>query len=512
MSVLASVFTRRRAFWHRHATRIGCSQCAALMAAVCILVFPATALTEEVKPVTPLDRARLVIEETRPLEVDRGDRIPFIVWPLQNVTAETDDDLEDVLKQLADRGIAVVTNWNTRNKEASLNEALRSAAIHKKLGIPVVVNSTSVMSLFFNGDESTAHVTADGETFFDLSHSDRVKIGCPFAAQGRYNAIREQVEFFVKGYHNAGMPLDIVIADWEIDGPIEWNDAWGHAKRCARCRENIPNIENFGEFQAAYRIIRSEMQRECYAKVVRGYFPEALVGNYAVYPHNGLRYWYDYFEDDAGDEHPYVADQQARYRPWFHEYSLCRYTFGMPVVYTWYRTFDWYDFENPDYRWFYNMLLVASNAGRSAGPSTPLITFVHWHTTAPPKDAQPHVQQFSEVAYQELLWHILLRGHDGLAMWCRREELAKETRLVQEVYAAALQYKEFLDKGEPVTFDVPTQPGPVVSGLRLGDRVLVRRTDFDETAGPVELTVDGRVVPVPRAGGECQILRVGRSP
>ena len=307
----------------------------ALAAVACgLAVSPAVSAAEQ-KPMTPLDRARLVTEETRPLKIERGDRIPFIVWPLQNVTAETDAELEEVLKKLADRGTAVVTNWNTRNKEASLREALRSAAIHKKLGIPVVVNSTSVMSLFFNGDESTAHMTADGETFFDLSHSERIKIGCPFAAQGRYGAIREQVEYFVKGYHDAGMPLDIVIADWEIDGPIEWNDAWAHAKRCSRCRENIPNIENFGEFQAAYRIIRSEMQRECYAKVVRGYFPEVLVGNYAVYPHNGLR---------------------------------------------------------------------------------------------------------------------------------------------------------------------------------LGDRVLVRRTDFDDTAGPVKLTVQGQVLSVSRADGECQVLRIGRSP
>ncbi len=479
---------------------------AVLAAIVCVLAcLPLTAADK--KPLSPLDRARLVIAKTQPLEVERGKRMPFIVWPLRNLTAKTDAELEDVLRKLSDRGMATVIGWNTRNREASLKEALRSAAIHKKLGIPVVVDSTSVMNLFFNGDESTAHVAADGEKFFDMSQSKRIKIGCPFAVKDRYDAIREQVEYFVAGYKNAGMSLDIVVADWEIDGPIEWNDSWAHAKRCVRCRKNIVNIQNFGEFQAAYRIIRSDMQRECYAKVVLQHFPSALVGNYAVYPHQGMRYWYDYFEKNAADDHPYVADQQARYRPWFHEYSLCNYTFGMPVVYTWYRTFEWYDFKNADYRWFYNMLLVASNAGRSAGPDTPLITFVHWHTTAPPKDATP-VQQFSEDAYQELLWHMLLRGHDGLAMWCMRDELVKETRLVQEVYAASLRYKEFLDHGVPICFDTPKQPGPVVSGLRWGNRVLVRRTDFEPATGPVKLTVGGQTLSVPRVSGHCQILQL----
>jgi hypothetical protein len=33
-------------------------------------------------------------------------------------------------------------------------------------------------------------------------------------------------------------------------------------------------------------------------------FPGVLVGNYVVYPHNGFRYWYDYFEGFVeGAEH-----------------------------------------------------------------------------------------------------------------------------------------------------------------------------------------------------------------
>jgi hypothetical protein len=462
------------------------------------------------RDLSPLGLAKWVLEETRPLAFPRGGRLPFIVWGLRGLPAEPEAELESLLRGLDERGIATVTPWGGGDRQASLDYAARVAGIQKKLGLEVVVDTTGVMGSFFNGDERTAHVRDNGEPFFDLSFSPGVKIGCPFTVHFRYEAIREQVEFFVRAYRERDLPLDVLIADWEVDGPIEWNEAWAHSRQCRRCREHIANIGNFHEFQAALRVVRCEMQREAYASVVKRYYPRALVGNYAVCPHGGWRHWYDYFEADASDDMPFLADQGARYRPWFHEFSLTGFTFAMPVVYTWYRTFGWYDFAEPDYRWFYNLLLVASDAGRHTAANIPIISFVHWHTTAPPDNADPAVRQLSEARYRELLWHMLLRGHDGLAMWCMGPETGVETRLVQEVYAASLEFRDFLDRGEPAAFDVPPQPGPVVSGLKLGDRVLVRRTDFDARQDPAPLRVGETTLQVPRLDGKCQVLEVKR--
>ena len=47
--------------------------------------------------------------------------------------------------------------------------------------------------------------------------------------------------------------VGISTADWEVDGPHEWNQAWEHSRQCARCRENLPNLEDFASFQAALR-------------------------------------------------------------------------------------------------------------------------------------------------------------------------------------------------------------------------------------------------------------------
>jgi hypothetical protein len=201
-------------------------------------------------------------------------------------------------------------------------------------------------------------------------------------------------------------------------------------------------------------------------------------------------------------------DGRAPYRPWADEFAACGYTFAMPVVYTWYRIWSWYDWPQGDYRWFYALLLEASSVGQATPAGTPIITFVHHTTTSPPKQPDPAVKQFSSDAYKELLWHMLLRGHDTFFLWCPDDEIAQEVRPLHEVWAAALEFGEFLDKGAPVAFDVPTKPGPVVSALRLGDRLLVRRTDFTDAREPIALGVGGKTVAIPRVERRCQLLRL----
>jgi hypothetical protein len=103
---------------------------------------------------------------------------------------------------------------------------------------------------------------------------------------------------------------------------------------------------------------------------------------------------------------------------------------------------------------------------------------------------------------------MLLRGADTFYLWCGETEYPEEVRLLHEVYAAAQEYGEFLDKGIPVTFSVPSSPAPVVSALRLGDRLLVRRTDFGGVNGPVTIEVAGQHVVISESPGRCRILEL----
>ena len=441
------------------------------------------------------ENLRVVLENTEPLTTPRGDRLPLFVLPIGGaLSALPDDQAAKALDDLAKRGIGYSVRWSSGSFETLLKEGLRIGAMQQRIGMPVAIDATGCLHSFFDGTEKTQHVDADGKPFAEKSFGGTM--GCPFTLEHRIPVIRKRVEAFLKQYKAAGVAADFVFADWEIDGPIEWNDAWASSKRCRRCREHVPEIDDFRKFQTALRTIRSRLQRVAFGDNVTAHFPDALVGNYGVYPHNGHRYWYDYFERETPDA-PALADQKARYREWAHEFGPCGYTFAMPVVYTWYPTFGWYDFEPKDYRWFYNMLLTASNAGRHTPQQTPIIPFVHWHTTAPPANPDPAVEQFSREKYQELLWHMLLRGHDTFFLWCTGRELATEIQLVHEVYRESLQYIGFIDRGVPIEFDVPSKPGPVVSGLRLGNRVLARRTDFGTGMSNETLAVAG--------GGEVSV-------
>ncbi len=452
-------------------------------------------------------KIQVVLDNAKPLAFPRANRLPLYLWPAMGPGTLEAPRAEELVRELDRRGIGLVSTWAVDKKEESLAAALAVAGAQRKLGLAVNIDATALLYAVFNGDPGTAHVDDAGNPFFDDSFGKDHKIGCPFAMEARLPVIRERVESCLRAYKKAGLPVDFVWADWEIDGPLEVNRAHAAALRCRRCRENISDIGNFLSFQKAVRDLRSRVQREVYASPVREAFPGALVGNYAVYPHSGFREWYDYFEEYE-DGQPYIPDQKARYRHWANEFETTGYTFAMPVVYPWARLFGWYDFADADYRWFYNMLLVASNAGESAPPSLPLIPFVHWHPIDAAKYPDPAFQPMSARAYQELLWHMLLRGADTFYMWCGETEYPEEVRLLHEVYAAAQEYGEFLDKGIPVMFSVPSSPAPVVSALRLGDRLLVRRTDFGGVKGPVTIEVAGQKVAIPESPGRCRILEL----
>ena len=459
------------------------------------------------------DLFRDVIDSFPPLPASRDRRLPLFVWTLQNLSVQR--GAKDTLLGLDARGIPVITSWNPApgKREESLDSGISTGKLQMELGLIVTVDATRCMHYFCDGSPETAHIDSRGEPFFDLSHSPDRKIGCPFALDIRYPAIKEQLQFFLSGYRKHGIGIDMIFLDWEIDGPLEWNGSREHAKRCVRCREHVSDLDDFGAYQTALRSLRGEMQREVFTDTVKASFPNTLSGNYAVHPHNGFRYWYDYFErTDPGAV--CQKEGKAEYRKWYDEFSHTGYSLAMPVIYPWQEIFSWYDFDSSDYRWFYNMLKTATNActstieyRKTTSAAIPLAGFVHWNPIFIGK-IDPAVTAMSRRAYKELLWHMLLRGMDGFILWCPSRDTLSELDPVWKVYAESLEYREVLEDGEPVSFDLPFKPGTVVSGVQAGHRLLIRRTDFAENPGPVELKFRGGEVIVPPGEGICRILEI----
>lgn len=446
----------------------------------------------------------VVLDTTAPLVHGRDGRLPLYLWPALDPGLLEAERAEALVAELDRRGVGLVCRWDWGDRDRSLAAALVVARAQHGRGLLVNVDATSCLSSFFDGDPRTAHVDDEGGLFWDSSFGPP-HMGCPFALAGRRGPIRERIEFFADAYSRAGLAPGFVFADWEIDGPIEWNGAWDASRRCRRCRAEVPDIDNFLAFQKRLRDLRADLERDVYAEPLRRRYPGVLVGNYAVHPHDGFRYWYDFFEREPTDA-PGLRDGRTLHRHWASEFEGSGFTCAMPVVYTWERIWGWSDHLPADFRWFRALLMEATSVGRQTPRDVPIVSFVHWHTTAPADPRDPAVEQMSAVAYRELLWHMLLRGTDTFFLWCLPEEQAEEIALLHPVWAAAQEYGAFLDRGTPVCFDVPSRCAPVVSGLRLGDRVLVRRTDFGPTDGPVDLIVEGRRLRIDPAPGRCRIL------
>lgn len=451
------------------------------------------------------ENIQIIIDNTSYPEFDRGNRLPLYLWPAIDPGEVDERSAEAIVKELDRRGIGVVCSWKLKSLDESLERGIIIAKAQKKLGLRINIDATSLLYGFYNGEDSTAHIDVRGNKFFDDSFGSGHKMGCPFTLDYRKDEIRKRVEYCLKKYKDEGLQADFIFADWEIDGPIEVNNAFESSKKCIRCREHLGEDFSFEEFQETMRRMRSYLQYYSYSSPVLSCFPDALVGNYAVYPNDGYRYWYDYFEF-FNDVHPHKSEQKAHYRKWFNDFPLTGYTFAMPVVYPWYQIFNWYDFDNTDYRWFYNMLMNAGNAGKSTPHNIPVISFVHYNTVFAGSEYDPAIKQMSREAYRELLWHMLLRGTDTFFMWSGKKEFAEETRLVHEVYAAAQEYGDFLEKGSPVIFDLPDKPGVVISVLALGDKFLVRRTDFGTEHQPVKILAGTKLITVKYKPGVCQII------
>lgn len=189
-------------------------------------------------------------------------------------------------------------------------------------------------------------------------------------------------------------------------------------------------------------------------------------------------------------------------------FTASGFTMAMPVVYTWYPTYSRYPEYGADYRWFYNMLKIGSNAGENTPSGIPLATFVHWDTTAPPDNPDGSVKQMSKEAYKELLWYLLLRGHDMFFSWCLKEELIEEMELLQQVYNESLPFTNWLKSGRPVIFDVPVKESVVISGIKFENKLLIRRTNFKKDKKPVTIKIDGKDIQVPDKPNSVQILQI----
>ena len=443
----------------------------------------------------------IIIENTKPIMIRENRRLPLFIWGSIPLNLP-EQQIREYLNQLIERNIVVFTKWYIPKEgiEVGIKESIKIDKIKKDLNYPIAIDATSVVHRFFDGSEETGHIDEKGKIFFDMSFSSNVKIGCPFKIEKKYDVIKERLEKFLKAYKQKGIEIKYWAIDWEIDGPIEWNSAWENSKKCVICRKNIKNIENFDQFQNVIRKKRADLQREVFVNTVKKYFPDCLIGNYAVNPHDGYRYWWDYFEKEV-EGATYQRKHNALFRKWFDEFRYSGYTIAMPVIYTWFRFFNDYNFEEKEYRWFYPLLKEGTSVGKNTPKNIPIISFVHWQTVEKPKQLPSDFTPLSREKYKELLWHLLFRRFDTFCLWSPLNEIAEEIKVLYEVYVESFKYNDFILKGEPIFWDVPEEPDSVISGLKLKNKLLIIRSDFSEKKEIIITKVDNKKIEIPIISG-----------
>lgn len=90
---------------------------------------------------------------------------------------------------------------------------------------------------------------------------------------------------------------------------------------------------------------------------------------------------------------------------------------------------------------------------------------------------------------------MLLRGHDAFCVWSPKNEMAEEIRAAYEVYIESLKYNDFILNGKLIFWDVPEKPETVISGIRLKNKLLIMRTDFDESK-EIRIKINNKILTV----------------
>jgi hypothetical protein len=128
---------------------------------------------------------------------------------------------------------------------------------------------------------------------------------------------------------------------------------------------------------------------------------------------------------------------------------------------------------------------------RRWAPENEMIPWICRWVSEPPELEFPVM---SRDRYREVLRHLWLRGVAAMQIFSPRTKNYEDMALpeIQDavaIYDEMLAFREFLDKGEVLSFDVPHQQddGVVWSGLRLGNRAVVRA--FKQGGGKAKQTL-----------------------
>lgn len=459
-----------------------------------------------------------VLQCIPPLKHDTQGRWPLLLWiPLEMKKGDHNRGQPlpvEVYSELRKRGLALPIGLNEK--------FIPMALAMQKAGCPVIITE----GLGGNGPGGDAPDTL--HTFdvgFQVKQGQRV-YPCTMIETGWRNRADKIRATLVK-FKEAGVMVNAVWMDWEVEPfPVDFSQ-WRQASHCARCRKMFPKDALWTPFRHANFVwlYRNGLFSEYLAKPVLSVFPDCSVANYDVV--------------FSSKEHPSWTVYGCVYPPM----DIGCFTASMPDVYGsdamfkifWYGgIFDPFHLSSPlrflRHRWYYTsdqektdrvythvmLAQISADAAnrQTISPGKHCVPYIgRYVEDADPgpwiadctmglagnvtkKPGVPSRPILSRVRYREILRHVWLRGVMTMVVFNpftpqHPDFCIEEAEDAVAVYDEMLAWKEFLDKGSVMNTTIPScqEKEAIWSGLRLDTEAVVRA--FTQGAEPVRF----RIVP-----------------
>jgi hypothetical protein len=405
-----------------------------------------------------------VLERVRPLKHERGSRWPLITWEGFSFAPQE----PKFYQQLLERGLAQHIRLDPGMIETAL--AIQRA------GSPVIVmeGASGAFPAPLAGEPSVwAHQFDDGYKPKEYTRP------CPAIHTG-WAKNADRLREILRQFSQKQVQIDAVWTDWEND-PLYGEDRYEQARHCKRCRDLLPR-----KVLATRQDFVGYCSRKFYDLFGAYYVAPVL----EVYPKCSVTNWMAVL---STPEEPQISWSGRRSN-----------VHAPPLVTAWnptaYGAASWawksrpkddtLDQEHVDQ--FYTNLLLrqTSLAGKLSERWAPEKKSIPWVTrwvSEPPETAYPVM---TRERYREILRHLWLRGVEGMQVFSPRmkgfEDMAlPEVEDAVAAYDEMLAFRGFLEDGDVLNYEVPRpqDDGVVWSGLRLGDRAVIRTLKQGEGKG-----------------------------
>jgi hypothetical protein len=427
----------------------------------------------------------------QPMRHSMEGRIPLMCWNLplpadeKLVEMQGDGSLRKAIETLAERGIVptVVMGWNWDPAGAlamaqTLQEAGQPVYVLAAFGIVDGEKALYAESPKFTGPwpwDETGQVTWKGTRDWPCLPVYDVSQSVAFYRE------------WMQRFKNAGITVDAVWTDYE-GLPYAWNFIYESQKQ-AECAKHYPPgaLDSWHSFASYVGELRARILQEAIADPVHEFFPQALVSNYG--------------SAASSEAYPFVGSVGAVSPPC----TIGHLSAVMPSVYAGgrhlgrYYNMDWPVTQaEADNIYFTTLLSTISTSMANKGTKLGIPYVCRY---LPTSEESRYDLGMSAGVYREMLRHAFLRGTDGLYLFnlgfpgsrVTPQESFESVEDARSVMDEMLTFREFLEQGQPMNFDLPAMRtyGIVWSGLALPDRVLVRVFTF----GPETRTLD--LIPFP---------------